>query len=79
MAEQYFLGSLAAHKDFIEGVLWQDYQREVNAWLEGVRDQLEIETDPGGARHLQGVAEACRKFLVLPHQVIEVLTLAMEK
>jgi hypothetical protein len=78
MAEQEFRGSLGAHKDFAESVVWLDYQQELLAWLDSIRDQLEIEQDMHTITHLQGVAEACHKFLALPNNIIEILSIVRE-
>jgi len=73
MAEQVIMGSYAAHKEFVASVLWLDYKNELLAWIESVRDELETETDPSRIRHLQGVVEACRNFLALPRQILEIM------
>lgn len=73
------LASYSAHNDFRAGILWMDYEHELRAWLDDVRNQLETEQDISVVRHLQGVAEACRNFLLLPDNILEALRIIAER
>jgi hypothetical protein len=75
MEEVNLQSSIAQFKSFIDSPIWADMKREVQTWLDDVRNQLEQETTLEIYRRLQGNAEACRYFLGLP----EVLIAALEE
>lgn len=75
MEEGPLLSTAVQLKDFINSSIWADMKREVQVWLDDVRNQLEQETNIEIYRRLQGNAEACRYFLGLP----EVLVAALEE
>ena len=59
-------------KDFFEGVIWQDIEDELHAWIEDIRDSLEgrntlfIED----VNRLRGSVEAVRNVLALKETMI---------
>ena len=68
--------------DFIESVLWQDMQNELNIWLEHIRDSLEDVNyfeQPDKYKpinvemrtRLQGAAATIRRVLKLPYVLLE--------
>ena len=65
--------SVGQLKDFVDGVIWRDIQDELKLWLEDIRDQLEDpghELFPEDIKRLQGNAEAVRRVLELPRNLI---------
>lgn len=60
-------------RDFLLGNIWADLTKEINAWLNDIRDQLENVTDKEEISNLQGSAKACRNFLNLPMNIIEIM------
>lgn len=70
MTEQNLHATLAEHHALLESVAWNDLVREIDAWLDDVRNKLEIEDDISEIKRFQGIAEACRHFLNLPQNII---------
>lgn len=65
--------SYSAHKDFVNSLVWRDLHCDITAWLEDVRNHLETELDYPEIRRFQGIAEACRRFVMLPMTIVEAL------
>lgn len=72
--DRSLLATAAQHSDFAQSFVWQDYANEVRSWIEDVRNEYGNCKDMESVSHLNGVIEACRKFLELP----EILMLAAE-
>lgn len=63
------LATQSAHKDFAESLVWRDYTVVIQAWIEDIRDRLEVEKDKDDIHHYQGVVDACRRFLLMPESI----------
>ena len=70
---QTLFASLSQYHAFRESVVWVDITNEVNSWLEDIRNQLEQVDNTEELRRFQGIAEACRYFLQLPDEIINIL------
>jgi len=73
MSEQQFHATLAEHHALLDSVAWNDLVREIDAWLQDVRNKLEVEDDISEIKRFQGIAEACRHFLSLPQNIVDAL------
>jgi len=73
VAEQQFHATLTEHYALLESVAWRDLVREIDAWLQDVRNKLETEDDISEIKRFQGIAEACRHFISLPQNIIDVI------
>lgn len=69
-----FKATAIAHELHKDSLVWQDCVTEINAWLEQARDELESVDDINEFRRLQGVAKACRRFLLLPEMLVDAIT-----
>jgi len=73
MSEQQFHATLEEHHSLLESVAWRDMRNEIDAWLQDVRNKLEIEDDISEIKRFQGIAEACRHFINLPQTIVDAL------
>jgi len=73
MSEQQFHATLSEHHALLGSVAWNDLVREIDAWLQDVRNKLEVEDDISEIKRFQGIAEACRHFLSLPQNIVDAL------
>lgn len=60
-------------RNFLSSNLWRDLSNEMNAWLNDIREQLEITAEVDTIRRLQGNVEAVRRFLDLPQTLLDIL------
>jgi hypothetical protein len=58
--------------EFLDSTVWQDIEMELNKWLEGIRDKMEIESGDELLRN-QGRANAMRYMIGLPQVMKEQL------
>lgn len=70
-SEFKLVSSLADAQDFPRLRMWQDMKMEIEGWIEGIRDNLEMIEDEKEFIKLQARAEACRYFLELPEVILE--------
>jgi len=78
----FYKSSVRKIEDFIESVIWKDFELELHLWLNDVRNSLE---DPKGeldlyeVKKLQGCAEAIRNVLDLPETIIKNIIIELEE
>lgn len=73
MTEQRFHATRDEYERLIESVVWNDLVREVDVWLQEMRNRLEVMDDISEIKRCQGIAEACRHFIRLPGSIIGML------
>lgn len=66
-------------QQFISSNMWNTMCREMQVWLIDIQEQLEVTTEVDILRKLQGNAEAVRRFLELPEQLIELVKMRNEQ
>jgi hypothetical protein len=65
-------------QNFISSQIWNTMCREMQIWLIDIHEQLEVTTETDILRKLQGNAEAVRRFLELPEQLLELVRMRHE-
>lgn len=65
--------SIQELQQFIHSNIWYDLSKEMLAWKEDIRDQLETMSELHTVSRLQGNAEAVNRFLELPANLIDLL------
>jgi len=72
--------SAALWREFRNSSVWYELKKELNVWLENVRDHLESSaTDENELYRNQGRADAVRYLLGLPRVMQEVFEEAIEE
>lgn len=66
-----FRAGYEAHERFQHSAIWQDMKLELERWLLGVQERMEVEDDTFELYRLQGNAKACRYFMQLPERIVE--------
>lgn len=66
--------SRAIHfKEFLEGVVWQDMQDELVAWIDGAQEQLNVCSDDKEIYRFQGRLQAMKEVLGMPSGLLNIL------
>lgn len=73
--EQEFHGTYTQYQDFMGSLIWHDIRRELEAWLENARSELEVESLTERIYRLQGVCESLKRVINLPDQILETLAI----
>jgi hypothetical protein len=66
-------------QNFISSNIWTTMCREMQTWLIDIHEQLEVTTEADILRKLQGNAEAVRRFLELPRQLLDLVNARSEQ
>ena len=66
-------------KDFLESVMWQDIEEELDGWIEGAQEQLESCNDTTEMFRFQGRIQAVRDMLILPSNMLDTMIEEIEE
>jgi len=77
--EDVYLGTYGQYKDFIESSVWKDLSKVLSAWLEGLKIDLEVETEYSRMLGLQGGIKGIKLLLALPQQILDDLATDLEQ
>lgn len=63
--------SYLQYREFVTSFIWADLRTEITKWIDQAHIEIESTRDMAQIYHMQGVIEACRRFIVLPQEILE--------